>query len=308
MKCIRVNQWGQSEVVVIEDIDTPQPEPNEVLVRVKAVAINPLDWKIREGYLHEYVSLPVTLGSDLSGDIVELGEEVEGFELGTPIYGMKGFRCGSFAEYTTIRPSEMARKPVTLSYEEAAAVPHAALTAWQALVLEADLKPGQRVLIHAAAGGVGHFAVQFAKLKGAYVIGTASGRNEEFVRRLGADEFVNYEATSFETAVKDVDVVLDTIGFDTSTRSIQVIKPGGLLIGIVTPAPANIAAEHQVQLKFFGAHADSKHLAEIATLIDAGQVKPHVSQVLTLDQAREALQQSQTGHVKGKLIMTVDAG
>jgi NADPH:quinone reductase-like Zn-dependent oxidoreductase len=307
MKCVRINQWGQVEAAVIEEIDCPEPEPGEVLVQVKAVAVNPVDWKIREGYFHEFISLPITLGSDVAGDIVALGEGVEGFEIGTPIYGMKGFRCGSFAEFTTIRPSEMARKPTTLSYEEAAAVPLAALTAWQALIGEANIQPGQRVLIHAAAGGVGHFAVQFAKLKGAYVIGTASARNEDFVRGLGADEFVNYEAALFETVVKDVDVVFDTVGFDTSARSIQVMKPGGLLIGIVTPVPVELAAEHQVQAKFFSAEANSEQLTEIANLIDAGKVKPHVSQVLKLDQAREALQQSQSGHVKGKLIMTVDA-
>lgn len=307
MKCVRINQWGQVEAAVIEEIDCPEPEPGEVLVQVKAVAVNPVDWKIREGYFHEFISLPITLGSDVAGDIVALGEGVEGFDIGTPIYGMKGFRCGSFAEFTTIRPSEMARKPTTLSYEEAAAVPLAALTAWQALIGEANIQPGQRVLIHAAAGGVGHFAVQFAKLKGAYVIGTASARNEDFVRGLGADEFVNYEAALFETVVKDVDVVFDTVGFDTSARSIQVMKPGGLLIGIVTPVPVELAAEHQVQAKFFSAEANSEQLTEIANLIDAGKVKPHVSQVLKLDQAREALQQSQSGHVKGKLIMTVDA-
>jgi NADPH:quinone reductase-like Zn-dependent oxidoreductase len=307
MKCVRINQWGQVEAAVIEEIDCPEPEPGEVLVQVKAVAVNPVDWKIREGYFHEFISLPITLGSDVAGDIVALGEGVEGFEIGTPIYGMKGFRCGSFAEFTTIRPSEMARKPTTLSYEEAAAVPLAALTAWQALIGEANIQPGQRVLIHAAAGGVGHFAVQFAKLKGAYVIGTASARNEDFVRGLGADEFVNYEAALFETVVKDVDVVFDTVGFDTSARSIQVMKPGGLLIGIVTPVPVELAAEHQVQAKFFSAEANSEQLTEIANLIDAGKVIPHVSQVLKLDQAREALQQSQSGHVKGKLIMTVDA-
>jgi NADPH:quinone reductase-like Zn-dependent oxidoreductase len=305
MKAVRVNQWGSSEAAIFEDIECPQPQAGEVLVRVKAVSINPIDWKIREGYLQDFVSLPTTLGSDIAGDIESLGDGVEGLEVGTAVYGLKGIRGGAFAEYTTVKLNEIARKPETLTYTEAAAVPHTALTAWQALFDMAGLKEGQRVLIHAAAGGVGHFAVQFAKLKGAYVIGTASANNEALVRALGADEFVNYQTTRFEDVVKDVDVVLDTIGFDTSQRSCQVLKPGGVLVCFVTPPPDDAAEKYGIEAKYGAMQANSEQLSEIAQLIDDKQVKPYIQQVMRLDQVREALQLSQAQHVCGKLVLTI---
>src|SRR5689334_14586358 len=181
MKAVQVRQWGGWDATSIEDVDRPQPAAGEVLIRVKATSVNPVDWAIREGYLQEYVSLPYMLGSDVSGDIEAVGEGVKGLEVGTAIFGMKGIKGGAYAEYTTMLPEELAIKPKSLNYQEAAAVPHAALTAWQTLFDVAHLEKGQRVLIHAAAGGVGHYAVQFAKLKGAYVIGTASANNEAFV-------------------------------------------------------------------------------------------------------------------------------
>jgi NADPH:quinone reductase-like Zn-dependent oxidoreductase len=261
MKAVRVNQWGSSEAANVEDIECPQPQEGEVLVRVKAVSINPIDWKIREGYLQDFVSLPTTLGSDIAGDIESLGDGVEGLEVGTAVYGLKGIRGGAFAEYTTVKLNEIARKPETLTYTEAAAVPHTALTAWQALFDMAGLKEGQRVLIHAAAGGVGHFAVQFATLKGAYVIGTASENNEALVRALGADEFVNYQTTRFEDVVKNMDVVLDTIGFDTSQRSCQVLKPGGVLVCFVTPPPTDAAEKYGIEAKYGAMESNDEQLS-----------------------------------------------
>jgi NADPH:quinone reductase-like Zn-dependent oxidoreductase len=306
MKAVRVEYWGGSDAAVIKDVERPQPSHGEVLVRVKATAVNPLDWNIREGYVRDYVSLPLTLGSDVAGDIESLGDGVTGLQVGMPIYGMKGLRGGAFAEYTTVLPHEIAKKPESLSYTEAAAVPHAAITAWEALFDFGGLREGQRVLIHAAAGGVGHFAVQFAKLKGAYVIGTASAGNEAFVRELGADEFVDYPNTPFETVVKDVDVVLDTVGFDTAERSCQVLKPGGMLVCIVTPPPAEAVAKYGIQAKYGGAQARTELLTEIGQLIDGGKVKVHISHVMKFDQIHEALQLSQTRHVRGKIAMTVE--
>lgn len=305
MKSVRVKQWGGFDAAETEDVVRPSPGPGEVLVHIKATSINPVDWKIREGYLSDYVSLPYALGSDVAGDIVALGEGVTNIEIGTPIYGMQGLRGGAYAEYTVMDPANLAKKPATLSYAEAAAVPHVALTAWQALFGAAGLQAGQRVLIHAAAGGVGHFAVQFAKWKGAYVIGTASAQNEAFVRELGADEFINYQSTPFETVAKDMDVVLDTIGFDTAERSIKVIKPGGMLVCIVTPPPAEAAALQQVQVKYIGGQGNTKELTEIAGLIDAGKVKPYISHEMKLNQVQEALQLNQTGHTRGKIVLTV---
>lgn len=305
MKAVRVHQWGGPEAVSIEEMDVPQPEHGEVLVRVKAAGVNPIDWKIREGYLQEFVSLPITLGSDVAGDIEAVGDGVEGIEIGMPVYGLKGLRGGSFAEYTTMRPNEFARKPESLDYVTAAAVPHAALTAWQSLIDAAELREGQRVLIHAAGGGVGHFAVQFAKLKGAYVVGTASAHNEAFLHELGVDEFVNYQTTPFETVVKDVDVVLDTVGFDTSERSCQVLRPGGMLLCLVTPPPGETAAKQQIQTKYIAGQPNVEELSEIAELIKSGKVKPCIDQVFPLDQVRDALQLSQSMHLRGKIVLDV---
>ncbi len=307
MKAVQVRQWGGIDAAVVEDVERPQPAAGEVLIRVKATSINPLDWSIREGYLQEYVSLPYLLGSDVSGDIEALGEGVEGLQIGMPIYGMKGLRGGGFAEYTTMLPTELAAKPHSLSYKEAAAVPHAALTAWQSLNDIAELQTGQKILIHAAAGGVGHYAVQFAKLKGAYVIGTGSAKNEAFVRGLGADEFIDYPNVPFESVVNDMDVVFDTVGYDTTVRSCGVLKSGGTLVCIVTPPPPEVAAQHNVVVKFYGAHPDSAQLKDIAALIDAGKITPSISQVLQLDQVHEALQLSQGRHVRGKLVMSLEA-
>jgi len=306
MKAVRVNQWGGSEAAVIEEVERPQPAPGEVLIRVKAAAINPVDWKIREGYLQDWVTLPYPLGSDFAGDVEAVGEGVVGLEPGTPVYGMKGLRGGAFADYTTALLSEFARKPASLSYEEAAAVPHAAVTAWQALY-EGDSVTGKRILVHAAAGGVGHFATQLAKLRGAYVIGTGSAHNESFVKELGADEFVDYPAAPFETMVNDVDIVLDTVGFDTSVRSCEVIKPGGTLICFVTPPPAEQVAQHGIHAKYAAGQATSEVLTEIAHLIDQGRLKPHIHQVLSFDDVHEALRLSQTQHVRGKVVVTMDA-
>lgn len=306
MKAVQVRQWGGYDATVVEDVERPQPAAGEVLVRVRATSVNPLDWSIREGYLQEYVSLPYRLGSDVSGDIEAIGEGVEGLQVGTPVYGMKGLRGGGYAEYTTMLPSELAAKPASLDYKEAAAVPHAALTAWQALFDIAQIQAGQKVLIHAAAGGVGHYAVQFAKLKGAYVIGTGSAKNEEFVRGLGADEFIDYPNIPFESVVKDADVVFDTVGYDTTARSCGVLKSGGTLVCIVTPPPPEVAAQHNVVVKFYGAHPDSAQLSEIGKLIDEGKVKPSISQVLQIDQVQEALQISQSRHVRGKLVLSLE--
>lgn len=307
MKAVYVRQWGGSDAAVIEEVEPPKPGPGEILVHVKATSINPVDWKIREGFLQDYIALPILLGSDVAGDIEALGEGVEGWEVGTPVYGMKGLRGGAYADYTTVLPNEIARKPQTLSYAEAAATPHAGLTAWFALFLAADLREGQRILIHAAAGGVGHFAVQLAKMKGAYVIGTATTRHEAFLRQLGVDEFVDYAATPFEDVVKDVDVVFDTVGFGTAERSLPTLKPGGTLACIVTPPPFEAAAERQINAKFVSEQPTTRLLTELAQIIDAGRIRPYLQQTFRFDQIHDALQLSQGLHVQGKLAVTMDA-
>jgi NADPH:quinone reductase-like Zn-dependent oxidoreductase len=306
MKAVLVRQWGGIDTAVVEDIERPEPAAGEILIRIKATSVNPVDWKIREGYMQEFVPLPVMLGSDVAGDIEAIGEGVEGWEVGTAVYGLKGIRGGAYANYTTILPHEIAKKPATLTYAEAASVPHAALTAWYALFLTANLQAGQRVLIHAAAGGVGHFAVQFAKMKGAYVIGTASARHEAFLRELGVDELVDYTTTQFEDVVKDVDVVLDAVGFETTERSLQVIKRGGILACIVTPPNYEAAAERGIQAKYVSEQPSTELLTEIAELIDSGKIKPFIQQVFAFDQINDALHTSQMQHVQGKLAVTIE--
>ena len=305
MKAIVVRQWGGSDAAVVEEFERPQPGPGEILISVKATSINPFDWSIREGYLQEYVGLPFMLGSDVAGNIEALGEGVEGWEVGAPVYGMKGLRGGGYAEYTTVFPSEIGKKPETLSYTEAATVPHAALTAWYSLFTNGNLQAGQRVLIHAAAGGVGHFAVQFAKMKNAYVIGTASAHNEAFLRELGVDEFVDYEAAPFESVVKDVDLVIDLVGFGTAERSLKILKRGGTLVCCVTVPPFEAAAQQEVEAKYVMGKSDADILNEIGQLIDSGRVKPSIQQVFQFEQIHQALALSQTKHVRGKLAVTV---
>ncbi len=303
MKAVVVRQWGGAEQAVIEESDVPQPGADEVLVRIRATSINPLDWKIREGYLQQYVSLPFSLGSDFAGDIEQLGDDVHDLQVGDAVYGMKGLAGGGFADYTLAKASMIARKPSTLSYTEAAAVPMGGLSAWQALFEHGHLKRGQRVLIHAAAGGVGHFAVQFAKDAGAYVIGTASANNADFVRGLGADEVIDYNTVAFEDAVSDIDLVLDTLGFEVSARSLMVLKPGGTIVGIVTPAPMDAAAERQVTVKYFGAESRRDDLEKLAQHIDGGHAKPHISHDLPFGQIHDGLHLSQQQHGRGKVVV-----
>jgi NADPH:quinone reductase-like Zn-dependent oxidoreductase len=279
-----------------------------VLIRVHATSVNPFDWKVRRGYLAGWLNhtLPLIPGWDVSGVIEATGPQVSDLRPGDEVYGMAdASRNGAYAEYIVVHASKVARKPSSVDHIHAAAVPQAALAAWQALFNAGGLSAGQRVLIHAAAGGVGHFAVQFAKQRGAYVIGTASGRNLDFVRELGADEVIDYTTTPFEDVVHDVDVVLDTIGGDTQQRSWKTLKPGGILVSIVEPPSAELAAQHGVRQAFWGASQNADDLNAIAELIDSGKVKPTVSTVLPLDEVKDAHTMSEGMHTRGKIVMKV---
>ncbi len=219
------------------------------------------------------LNLPATLGSDVSGTVEEVGPGATRFNRGDEVYASLGLEGGGYAEYAVAKEEVLARKPSTLGHVQAAAVPVAGLTAWQALFEVAQLRAGQKVLIHGAAGGVGNFAVQFAKGKDAYVIGTASSKNDAFLRKLGVDKTVDYQKTRFEEVVHDVDVVLDTIGGDTQERSFKALKKGGILVSIVQPPSQELAAKYGVRALFYGAHPSSSDLTEIAKLIDAGKVR-----------------------------------
>lgn len=309
MKAVRMHDYGGSEVLTYEEIPRPEPGPGEVLVRVRASTVNPMDWKMREGYVRGWFDppLPITLGRDLAGDVVAVGEGVTDFQVGDAVFGTVNLGVGTHAEYAVVPAAEVAHKPASLDYEQAAAVGLPALAAWQALVEQGGVGEGQTVLIHAAAGAVGSFAVQIAHQRGARVIGTASPVNEEYVRGLGADEVIDYTTIPFEEVVHEVDFVLDTIGDDTQARSWGVLKPGGQLVTLVylPPGAEETAAARGVRATLIGTRPDPAQLRELTTLIDAGQIRPMVNVVRPLSETRQVQDFSQTGHARGQLVLRV---
>lgn len=305
MQAISIHSYGGPEVLRLEEIPRPVPGPNELLVKVYAVSVNPIDWKQRQGAMNH--RLPFVPGWDVSGIVDEVGPGTKRFQRGDAIYAsMDTSRDGAYAQYVLVKESEAARKPDSLDHLHAAAIPVAGLTAWQAIFNTARLSTGQKILIHGAAGGVGSFAVQLAKWKGAYVIGTASSQNQAFIRELGVDQPIDYQATRFEDVVHDIDVVLDLIGGETQQRSWKVLRKGGILVSTVQPPAADIAASHGVRAGFTIRQASGSDLAEITKLVDAGKLKVFVDTVLPLAEARHAHEMSQTGHTRGKIVLKVN--
>lgn len=302
MKAARIQAWGGSDVVTIEEVERPQPGPDQVLIQIRAASVNPVDWKIREGYLRDWFPLPQILGQDAAGDIAAVGTNVTNFKIGDAVYGNPRM---TFAEFAVANAAEIALKPTTLDYLQTAAVPVAALTAWRALVDGAKLNADKRVLVHGAAGGVGNFGVQFAKIKGAYVIGTASANNETFVRELGANEFIDYRTIPFEDVAKDMDVVFDTIGGETLERSYAIVKRGGILVTVAGQPSPEKAAQHGIQAIYSGAQASTAVLSEVANLIDSGKVKVYVNKVFPFAELKQALDLNQTGHTRGKIVVQI---
>jgi NADPH:quinone reductase-like Zn-dependent oxidoreductase len=306
MKAVRIHSFGGPDVLQFEETHRPEPAPHQVLVRVHAAGVNPVDWKIREGTLGQ-IPFPSIMGLDFSGEIEALGPDVTEYRVGESVFGSVGDGSGSYAQYALAPVSHIAEKPKEIDHVHAAAIPVPSLTAWQALFDTAKLEAGQKILIHAAAGGVGGFAVQFAKWKGAHVIGTASGSNVELVRSLGVDEFIDYRSTRFEDVARDVDVVFDTIGGDTQERSWKVLKKGGVLVSIVQPPSEQTAKAHNVRGIFMVEDAKrNEELSLIAKLVASGQVKVNVETVLPLRDARKAQELSQTGHARGKIVLKVE--
>lgn len=307
MKAIVIHSFGGPDVLNYENIPVPDPKPNELLIQVHAVGVNPVDWKIREGYLGQ-IPLPSILGSDFSGVVEAIGSEITNFRVGDSVLGIVSDDSGSYAEYAVAPASQVAHKPDGLDFIRAAALPVASLTAWQALFDVANLQKGQKVLIHAAAGGVGSFAVQFARWKGAQVIGTASEKSADYVKSLGADQVIDYRKTKFEDVVRDVDVVLDTQGSDTQERSWRVLKPGGILVSIVSPPPKEKASAPGVRGVFLSSKPRGDELEQIANLVASGTVKVNVETTLHLKEARKAQELSQSGHAHGKIVLITEVG
>jgi NADPH:quinone reductase-like Zn-dependent oxidoreductase len=310
MKAIRIHEYGGRETLHYEDAPIPEPKAGELLVRVKAAAVNPVDVWVREGRLKELLGheLPLVLGWDASGVIEAVGEGVSKFDVGDAVFARpRTARQGTYAEYAVIHEGEAAFKPQTLDHIRAAAVPLAALTAWQALFEAGKLSEGQTVLIHGAAGGVGHFAVQFAKRAGARVLATASAGNQEFVSLLGADKVIDYGATRFEEAADGVDVVLDAVGGETQERSFEVLRERGRLISIVSEPSQDLAESKNVHAQLLVARPDGELLARICKMLDRGEVSPTVEVVLPLAEAQRAHELIESGHTRGKIVLNTMA-
>ncbi len=310
MRAVTQDSLGAPDVLVVSDRPRPEPRTNEILVRVRAASVNPTDWKHRAngGFLG---APPFVLGWDLSGVVEEVGIGVARFAPGDEVYGMLSypFGHGAHADYVTAPAAWFAPKPASLDHVQAAALPLVSLTAWQALVEYADIQPGQRVLIHAAAGGVGHVAVQIAKARGAYVIGTASAGKHEFLRELGVDEAIDYREVDFAEAVGDVDAVLDTLGGDTSSRSLRTLRPGGILVSILPVGSDDLLREaDDLGVRAIRMLVDSSRhdLLSVTDLVDRGALRARVSDVFPLEQAAEAHRRGETGRTTGKMVLTLD--
>jgi NADPH:quinone reductase-like Zn-dependent oxidoreductase len=309
MKAVRIYGRGGPDHLIYEDAPQRHPGAGEVLVRVYATGViaNELKWDVTyQTKAGSPRGLPIP-GRDLSGVVEEAGPGVTTLVKGAEVYAMLDYGCdGAEAEFTIALPNELAPKPRTLDHVQAAAVPLSALTAWQALFDQAHLAAGQTVLIQGAAGGVGVFAVQLAHWAGAQIIATASAHNRDFLRELGANEVIDYTTTRFEEVVQSVDIVFDTVGGDTLARSWQVVKPGGMLVSVVSPPPSADAIKgHDVRFAWFVVQPNREQLVQIGALIDAGRIRPIIDTVFPLAQARQAYEQGAKGHTRGKIVLRV---
>ncbi len=310
MRAIGQDVFGGPEVLKIVEAVRPQAGPAEVLVRVVAAGVNPTDAWHRSSAGLAGGGAPIRLGWDVSGVVEAVGAGVTTLAPGDEVFGMPRHPqpAGGYAEYVTSPARHLVRKPSEISHAQAAALPLAGLTGWQALVDTADVRPGQRVLIHAAAGGVGHLAVQIAKARGAYVIGTARSANHAFVRSLGAEEVIDYTRTDFTSAVHDVDVVIDTIGGEYGPRSLKTLRPHGIVVSLASPAEAalaHVARPLGLRAQFMIVEADQEGLRQLVSLVEAGRLIPEIATCLPLEQAARAHELAQSGRTRGKIVLTV---
>jgi len=305
MRAVRIHQYGGLAEMKLETIAIPEPAEGEVLIRVCAAGVNPIDWKIREGYLAEIIShtLPLTLGWDFSGEIVSLGKNAEKWSIGDAIYARPDFsKNGAYAEYIVVSEDEIAAKPKTLSWQKSAAVPLVTLTAWQALNDIGAVKQGDRVLIHAGAGGVGIAAIQLAKQAGAIVYTTSSPRNIEFLQELGADEVIDYTQEDF-SKLESLDIVFDTMGGKVLEKSWATLKKGANLISIAEVPNEELAAKYEVRANFCFVQSNPEQLSKIANLIDTEKLKVEVNSVYRLEDIVQAHEKSESGHTRGKIVI-----
>jgi NADPH:quinone reductase-like Zn-dependent oxidoreductase len=309
MKAVRIHNFGGPEVMHFEDLPIPVPEADEILVRVCAASINPVDYKTREGKYQAIArdKFPITLGRDISGIVVDRGTQVGTFQNGDAVYALLPPDQGAFAEFVRIKAEQAAAKPANLSHVEAAAVPLAALTALQGLFDYGGIARGQRVLIHGGAGGVGHFAIQLAKIAGATVLTTVSADDRAFVRELGADEAIDYRRDRFEEVAHDIDLVFDLIGGETQDRSWSVLKPSGTLVSTLGQPPQEKAAQHQARAVGYQAQPNGEELAEIAALIDARRLRPFIAATFPFGAIFDAEEVQEKTHPRGKIVLQLAA-
>ena len=309
MRAIRFHRYGDADVLRLEDAPLPQIAADEVLIKVHSAGVNPADTQFRRGDYQAFapLTLPFIPGWDVAGTIASVGRTVTAFKTGEAVFAMADMnRDGAYAEYVAVRADALAPAPRSLPLAHAAGVPLAALTAWQALFDVADLHAGQSVLIHAGAGGVGLFAIQLARHAGAHVIGTASAANQELLRELGAHRVIDYRGSDFTTGLKDLDVVLDTVGGDTRVRSWPLLRAGGMLAAIAMPPPdETAAAQHGVRTAMVAAQANGARLGEIAAMIDAAALKVLIDSEFPLGEAAAAHRRSEARHARGKIILRV---
>ena len=305
MKAIQVHNYGNADQLKLEQIPQPEPQEGEVLVRVYAAGVNPVDWKIRAGWLKDFrpSTFPYVPGADLAGVVAKVGTGVTTFQPGQEVFGRSS--NGSYAEYSIAPANALALKPKTLSFEEAATIPVGATSAWQGLFDHGNLQPGQRVLILGGAGGVSIFAVQFAHWKGAHVISTASTRNVDFVRSLGAETVIDYTKTRVEEEIHDVDLVFDTVGGGAFASAWPTLKRGGTLVSIAGQPDEAKAREFGVRTASFSAQVTSELLSTFARLIVEGQIKGVVGATFPLSEAGKALDLSQGGHGRGRIVLRI---
>lgn len=307
MHVIRVRTFGGPEKLELVEVDTPEPGPGQALVRVMASGVNPADWKVRSGLVPKYGPPPLTPGLDVSGVVERIGPGATAFRPGDEVVGVP--MRGGYAEYVVVSVNALAAKPAGVEHVTAAALPVAGLTAWQALTEAARIRAGDRILIHAAAGGVGHLAVQIAKHHGAYVIGTARTANHNFLRSIGADEVIDYRTADFTTAVRDVHAVLDMVGGDYGPRSLDVLRPDGVLVslsgsGSVRHVTPEIAAARGRRYTEFPMHPSGADLTNLLNLLVAGTLRVNIADTMPFTKAAEAHQRSESGRIRGKLVLT----
>ncbi len=309
MHAVQIRKFGKPDVLKFEDVTLPEPKPNEIAIRVFAASVNPVDYKIRSGHYPSVKEdqLPKVLGRDVAGIVEHVGSEIGKFKAGDKVYAMLGRNRGGYAEFVMATENEAARMPAKLDFVAAAAVPLAAITAWQGLFDQGQLRAGQRVLIHGGTGGVGHFAIQFAKAKGAWVATTVGTDDVKLARELGADQVIDYKKEKFEDRVDNIDLVYDLIAGETQKRSWAVLKDGGAMISTLQKPDEAQAKARNIRVAHYMAEPNAAELEEITGLIEAGKVKPFINATYALEDAARAHEHMENDHIQGKVVLEVAA-